>query len=55
MSGNTHIHGSIIATWALALITVCLRFIARRLSNAGFWYDDWLLVPATVSNPLDDE
>lgn len=49
MSGVINIQGSIIATWALALVSVCLRFIARRLSKAGFWYDDWLIVPATVS------
>ena len=45
------IKGSIIATWALAVIAVCLRFTTRRLSEAGFWYDDWLMVPATVSLP----
>lgn len=45
------IKGSIIATWALAVIVVCLRFIARRLSKARFWYDDWLVLPATVSIP----
>lgn len=39
----------IIATWAIALITVCLRYLARRLSKAGLWYDDWLMIPATVS------
>ena len=48
------IKGSIIATWALALIAVCLRFIARRLSNARFWYDDWLVLAATVSIPHMD-
>ena len=48
---NTLIKGSIIATWALAVIAVCLRFIARRLSKARFWYDDWLVLPATVSIP----
>ena len=48
---NTQIKGSITATWALAVIAVCLRFIARRLSKAGFWYDDWFIVPAIVSIP----
>ena len=48
---NTLIKGSIIATWALAVIAVSLRFIARRLSKARFWYDDWLVLPATVSIP----
>ena len=48
---NALIKGSIIATWALAVIAVCLRFVARRLSKARFWYDDWLVLPATVSIP----
>lgn len=48
MSENTRIGGSILATWTLTLITVCLRYFARTLSKAGFWYDDWLIVPATV-------
>lgn len=39
----------IIATWAIALTTVCLRYLTRRLSNVGLWYDDWLMIPATVS------
>ena len=48
---NALIKGSIIATWALAVIAVGLRFVARRLSKARFWYDDWLILPATVSIP----
>ena len=48
---STLIKGSIIATWAFAVIAVGLRFIARRLSKARFWYDDWLVLPATVSIP----
>ena len=38
-----------ISTWTVALIVVCLRFTARRLSKSGFWYDDWLMIPAVVS------
>ena len=49
MTGVASLQGSAVATWALALVIVCLRFIARRLSKAGSWYDDWLIVPATVS------
>ena len=41
--------GIIIAIWLIALIAVCLRFLARRLSKARLWYDDWLIIPATVS------
>ena len=38
-----------IVTWAVALSMVCLRFTARRIGKAGFWYDDWLMIPAAVS------
>ena len=48
----TRLAGGIIASWAIALIAVCLRFLARRLTKAGLWYDDWLMIPATVSKRL---
>lgn len=47
------IRGSIFALWFYAVLGVCLRFLARRLSKAGFWYDDWLLIPAIVSNDME--
>lgn len=47
----TSLRGVIIATWAIAIVIVCLRFLARRFSKAGLWYDDWLILPAIVSNP----
>ncbi|KAM0799244.1 hypothetical protein BDR22DRAFT_324926 [Usnea florida] len=40
--------GFTVATCTLALTASCLRFTARRLSNAGLWYDDWLIVPAML-------
>lgn len=46
---KTFTQGTTLATWMLAIITVCLRFFARRLAKAGLWYDDWLVIPATVS------
>ncbi|MCJ1459972.1 hypothetical protein MMC28_010351 [Mycoblastus sanguinarius] len=42
------IRGVIIATWILAVLAVSFRLFARRLSGAGFWWDDWLMVPALV-------
>ena len=51
---NARIEGGPLATWALAVIAVCLRFTARRLSKAGFWYDDWFMGPAMVSIPHID-
>ena len=43
--------GIIILLWAIALIAVGFRFLARRLTKAGLWYDDWLMIPAIVSIP----
>ena len=43
---------SALALWFYALLGLCLRVLARRLSKAGFWYDDWLLIPAFVSNDI---
>ena len=38
--------------WASALITVRLRFsLLGDFSTARLGYDDWLMVPATVSSP----
>ena len=38
-----------IATFCLAVIAIILRFIARRLTRAVLWWDDWLMLPAIVS------
>lgn len=40
------ITASMFVTWVLAFISVSLRFIARKLAKAGFWVDDWLMIPA---------
>ncbi|KAH3939755.1 hypothetical protein HBI56_224330 [Parastagonospora nodorum] len=40
--------GSVAATWALATIALVLRFYCRRLSKAGFWWDDYLMIPAYI-------
>ncbi|KAG8530682.1 uncharacterized protein KY384_004037 [Bacidia gigantensis] len=45
MSRGPAIQGSTSATWAIAVICVALRFIARRASKAGVWYDDWMVIP----------
>ena len=52
MADSTRVQGTILATWVLAVVTVCLRFTARRLSKAGIWYDDWLILPAIVGIPF---
>lgn len=37
-----------IATFCLAVFAILLRFTARRLTRAAFWWDDWLMLPAIV-------
>ena len=51
--GLTGIRGPVIAMWTLALVTVFLRFASRKISKAGFWYDDWFVIPSIVrQSPL---
>ena len=50
--GFERLRGAAPSTWALALVSVCLRFNARRLSKAGLWYDDWFMLPALVRNKI---
>jgi len=33
----------------LPLVTVPLRFYARSISGAGFWWDDWFALAGVVS------
>jgi len=40
--------GSISATWALATVVITMRLACRRISKAGFWWDDYLMIPAYV-------
>lgn len=38
----------------LAIIAVALRFYARYLKRAGYWWDEYMIVPALVcSSPAD--
>ena len=36
---------------ALSAIAVALRFVSRRLSKAGLYWDDWLIFIALVNRP----
>ena len=40
--------GVLITLIALSIIIVALRFLTRRLSGAGYWWDDWLILAALV-------
>lgn len=41
-----------IATFCLAVIAIFARFTARRLTHAPLWWDDWLMLPAIVSETI---
>ena len=47
-SQQPHVLISGIVLYCLAVIAVILRFISRRLAGAGFWWDDWLILPPLV-------
>ena len=40
---------------SLACVAVSLRLIARRLSKAKVWFDDYMIIVALVSTDSDDE
>ena len=40
--------GVSIALLVLSFVAVALRLLARRLSGAGLWWDDWLIIAALV-------
>jgi hypothetical protein len=37
-----------IALLAIPTVIVALRFVARMLSKAGLWWDDWMVLAALV-------
>lgn len=41
-----------IFAFTLAVVGVSLRFLARGLTKASLWWDDWLVLAALVSNIL---
>ena len=45
--GST-IVGTCVALIVFSTLAVALRFLSRRLSKAGYWYDDWLALAALV-------
>ena len=36
---------------AIATLALLLCFVSRKLSNAGFWWDDWLALAAWACSP----
>ena len=39
---------------AISTLALLLRFLSRKLSGAGFWWDDWLALAAWVRSPAHD-
>ena len=40
--------GTCVTLIIISTISVALRFLARRLSRAGLWWDDWTMLGALV-------
>lgn len=45
---QSYIYGATCTVYTLAVASVALRLIARKISNAGYRYDDFLIVVALV-------
>jgi hypothetical protein len=43
---------AIVVTWALAFVTVILRFASRKVSTTKFGMDDYLIFASMVSRSL---
>ena len=50
-SRTSGVYGGTISLIIVAAIAVALRLTARSISAANFWWDDWTLVIALVSQP----
>jgi hypothetical protein len=47
-----NIYAALLSTTTLAIVAVCLRFLARRLVRAELWLADWLSLLALVCSFL---
>ena len=48
-SQQPRLYGTYSSTWLLAIIAVALRMLCRkRLSRAGFWWDDYVICLSLV-------
>ena len=34
--------------WTIGLLAIGLRFLSRKISRSGIWWDDWLVLPVLV-------
>lgn len=46
-----YIVGTAVAAAIVTTITVALRCCSRRLTKAGFWWDDWVIIASLVRQP----
>ena len=44
----SQVYGGTISLVVAATLAVALRLLARKISAAKFWWDDWILVLALV-------
>ena len=47
-----HVVGAAIVAIVVPTIAVALRCCSRGLAEAGFWWDDWIIIISLVVNSL---
>ncbi|KAK1993927.1 hypothetical protein LX36DRAFT_752035 [Colletotrichum falcatum] len=40
------------STWSLAVVAICLRFLARRLRHTRPWPEDWIIIVSLVASSV---
>lgn len=40
---------SALVVWIVGLMAIGLRFLSRKISSSGIWWDDWLVLLVLVS------
>lgn len=41
--------GIVISVWLLAMLSIALRVVSRRIKGASLWVDDWIILVSVVS------
>lgn len=41
--------GISISVWLLAMLSIALRVVSRRIKGASLWWDDWIILVSIVN------
>ena len=51
-SRGPEINAITITFTVVSVIMVLVRFVSRKVSGAGFWWDDWVSVPTALESGI---